>query len=100
MIPGMSTPLTAPGMTRAEWLDYLVVGGTRYVPSRCCGRTVYYWEPGDEWCDEHRCDRMTSYGWRCERPAKYAHQCGQHFSQGIRELVSVSTVLTHLTCKP
>jgi hypothetical protein len=87
-------------MQKHEWEVMLTTGGTRHVPSRCCGKIVYYTWPGDEWCPEHRCEKVTLYGWRCERPAKYAHQCGQHFSQGIRELVSVSTVLTHLTCNP
>lgn len=72
---------------KREWTIMLMTCDTRYLPSRCCGRTIYYWDIGDEWCDDHRCDRITSYGWRCEREAKYAHQCGQHFSQGIRSLL-------------
>lgn len=78
-------------MDRREWFIMAVTADTRYLPSRCCGRTIYY-KPvdniGDEWCDEHRCDRMTKYGWRCEREAKIAHMCSQHFSQGLRQLLS------------
>ena len=72
-------------MTRNAFYIALQDNG-RYTPARCCGAVIYYWEPGDEWCNEHRCAVMTRYGDRCPRHATNADECGQLFAKHLREM--------------
>ena len=86
------TALTAPGMTREQWFDYLVIGGTRNVRSRCCGRIIFYVSPGDELCPQHRCSVITRWGEQCSRRASMADECSQHFSQNLRKISQTPSV--------
>ena len=74
---------------RHEWYAMLTTGGTRNVPSRCCGRITFYERPGDEWCNEHRCTVTTTLlGTRCSRKASIADECSQHFSQHLKRMLA------------
>jgi hypothetical protein len=75
-------------MDRGEWYVMLMTCHTRYLPSRCCGRTIYYRYDGDEWCDDHRCTAVTRSGDRCSRKENGARMCSQHFSRGIRTIIA------------
>ena len=73
---------------RDQWYLMLTTGGTRNVPSRCCGRITFYERCGDEWCTEHRCAKVTKYGRQCTRKVAYGDECAQHFGISLRAILS------------
>jgi hypothetical protein len=76
-------------MEKREWYIMLMTSNTRYLPSRCCGRTVYYMYNGDEICDQHRCTVITKWGDRCSRITGISDECPQHFSQNLKKMLGV-----------
>jgi hypothetical protein len=72
-----------------DWRNTIFVpNGTPSVPARCCDTMIWYENPGDEWCPEHRCTVRTKYGWQCSRKASMGDECAQHFSQHLKAIVA------------
>ena len=80
-------------MTQREWWIMLMTSDTRYLPSRCCGRTIYYMYHGDEWCKDHRCSVMCEWGEQCSRRATIADECAQHWNRHLRTITGLSATL-------